>query len=313
MELRRRVPVQNCFAIMQTAIDDWDGLRVLLAVGRAHSFLHAASVLRSAGSTVQRRFTALERHYGITLADRGPNGVVLTTEGRRLFALAEDLESRIAASARDLSPTPIELAGGIRVTAADGFGPSLVRIASDFRRDHPKVFIELVLDQRLHDLSRREADLALRNVKPRAPALIGRRLGDIEYGLYASREYVARNPIRAITDLSRHVFVGYEGTAVQMPEMRWLLEHGAARFALRTTSLASVVDGAVLGEGIAALPHLLAEGKGLCRVLPEADLASLPVWLVCHRDVRKVERVRRFAQGIVEAFGHATRRAAHAR
>jgi DNA-binding transcriptional LysR family regulator len=234
-------------------------------------------------------------------------GVALTAEGRRLFSVAEDLESRIATAARDISSSPTELSGSIRVTAGDGFGSSLVRLASEFRRAHPKVSIHLVLDHRIHDLSRREADLALRSVRPRAPALIARRLGEIGYGLYASREYVTRTPTREIADLTRHTFVGYDGPLAQVPEMRWLAQHGAERFALRTTSMATAFEGALHGEGIAALPHLVALASGLCRVLPGSELPSLPMWLVCHRDVRRIERIRRFSHAIVEAFVRGTR------
>jgi DNA-binding transcriptional LysR family regulator len=288
--------MRNCFAMAQN--QSWDDLRYLLAVARTGSFLHAGHELGTAASTVQRRFGALERQLGTRLGDRTASGVSLTVEGKRLVSLAEELEARIATTTRDLATADARLSGRIRVTAGEGFGPFLLQVTTAFRAQHPDVTIELALDHRLHDLSRREADIGLRNVRPSAKPLVATRLGELQYGLYAAPDYARRRPLRSLSQLRDHLFVGLDGGAARSPEMRWLREHAATRFSVRTESIQLVLEAARFGHGVAALPHVLAQGHGLVQLLPEQRLPALPVWLVMHRELRAIERIRRFAQAI---------------
>lgn len=150
----------------------------------------------------------------------------------------------------------------------------------------------------MHDLARREADIGLRNLRPSARPLIASKLGELQYGLYAAPEYVRRWPLRSVTQLRDHLFVALDGPAARSPELRWLREHGATRFALRTASMQLMLDAVRFAHGIAALPHALAQPHGLVQLLPEQRLPALPVWLVMHRELRAIQRIQRFAQAI---------------
>ena len=207
----------------------------------------------------------------------------------------------MAAASRDLGAADARLSGRIRVTAGDGFGPFLVRVAAAFRAEHPDVSIDLALDHRVYDLSRREADIGLRNQRPTARPLVARKLGELDYGLYASEEYLRGRSLRSRAQLPEHAFIGIEGPAANAAEMRWLREHGATRFSLRSTSLQTVFEAALAGQGIAALPHALARQGKLRHLLRDEQLPALPLWLVMHRDLRTIERIRRFAHAIGEA------------
>jgi DNA-binding transcriptional LysR family regulator len=286
---------------MQNSADNWDDLRYLLAVARCGSFLHAGRKLRTATSTVQRRFGALEQRLGARLGDRTAGGITLTAEGRRLLLLAEDMEARIASANRDLGAADTRLSGRIRITAGDGFGPFLLGVAAAFRAEHPDVSIDLALDHRVYDLARREADIGLRNVRPTAKPLIAHKLGELGYGLYASDAYLRGRWPRTLAQLQEHAFIGLDGQADRSAEMGWLREHELTRFAIRTTAIPSVFEAAQAGLGIAALPHAVAQRGRLLRLLPDTELPPLPVWLVMHRELRAIERIRRFAQAIRDA------------
>jgi DNA-binding transcriptional LysR family regulator len=285
---------------MQIEDRSWDDLRYLLAVKRFGSFQVAGEALGVATSTVSRRVDGLERALGTRLVERTTRGVALTTDAARLVALAEEIELRVASGSRDLGGGDARLAGRIRVTAGDGFMPFLVRAAARFRAAHPDVAIDLVADTRLLDLSRREADLGIRTVKPKSGALVARRLAELEYGLFASPEYLARAPRpRSARELAHHAFVGYEDARARHPAMRWLHEQGAARFVMRVSSDSALVEAVRAAQGIAALPvALVGDDAALVRLLPASELPRLPVWMALHRDLRRVARVRELADAI---------------
>jgi DNA-binding transcriptional LysR family regulator len=279
----------------------WDDLRLLLTVARTGSFLAAARELDAATSTVSRRLAHLEHHAGARLVERRQDGARLTDAGRRLAAVAEEVELRLGTQLRDLRTATAALAGTIRVTAGDGFADFLVAAIASFRAAHPGVAFEVALDERAADLARRAADLAVRTGARREPSLVYRPLGELAYGLYASEAYAAERRLpRREVDLRTHDVLGFIGPAEQLPIMRWLRARGVTRFALRASSFGAFLAATRAGLGIAALPVRL--GGGLVRVLPRARPAPLPVTLVLHPEARRLPHVRAFADHVVAEF-----------
>ncbi len=279
----------------------WEDLRVLLAVSRASSFLAAGRALGVSTSTVARRISVLEAQLGTRLVHRAATGTTLELDAAPIVALAERIEADLAVAVRDLGAKPERLAGTVRVSLGEGFVRFGARVAARFRREHPETQIELVAMERLADLPKREADLAVRVFKFKSDTTLTRKVGELHYGLYASEEYLRRARSSPLTrgNFAAHDFVIYEGFLERQPEVHWLRERGATRFPFRANNTDGIVEGAVLGQGIAALPVLLAEGiEALRRIRLDEDPPTKPVFLAMHRDMRSVPRVRALGEAL---------------
>jgi DNA-binding transcriptional LysR family regulator len=293
---------------MQTQNLTWEDLRVLLAVSRASSFLAAGRTLGLSTSTVARRIGVLETHLRSRIVRRTASGTTIEPGASSLVELAARIESELAVATRDLSAAPEELAGTVRVSVGEGFVRLCARVAAAFRREHPRTFVELAVDQRVADLPKREADIAIRTVKSTSDTVVTRKLGELRYALYASDEYLrrARSARATRDDIPAHDFVIYEGFLERQPEVRWLRERGAVRFPFRASNTDGILEGALCGQGVAALPVLLADGvPTLRRIRAEEELPSKPVFLAIHRDMRSVPRVRALAEALANEFTRA--------
>jgi DNA-binding transcriptional LysR family regulator len=153
----------------------------------------------------------------------------------------------------------------------------------------------LLVDTRIADLSRREADLAVRLIHPEGADLVARGLGEMRYGLYASERYIAAHgrPEGAI-DLSGHAIIQPIGELGKSPEAQYLAEHvRGTRVSLRTTSMLAMAHAAASGMGLAILPAPIAASVGgLVRVAQVPALKPRRIWLVAHRDARRIPRLR---------------------
>lgn len=298
--------MQTGFALVKTTDFSWDDLRVLLAVRRAKSFLAAGRALGVATSTVARRVSALERHLGVRLVQRGADGAILERAAAPLLALAEQLEEKLSLAARDVVANEERYAGKVRISTGDGFVRAAARVAASFRAAHPETHVEIVAEVRMHDLARREADIGIRTARSTSEPLLARRVGDLRYGLYATERYRAHaTPTRRL-DFTRHDFVGYEGFLARQPEMAWLRARGAHRFPYLASNTEGILEGALHGHGIAALPHVLAaEHPTLERLELDEAPPSKPVFVAMHRDLRKVGRVRALAEALGDALAAA--------
>ncbi|OJH41329.1 LysR family transcriptional regulator [Cystobacter ferrugineus] len=283
---------------------NWDDLRYLLTVERAGSLSAAARALGVVTSTVGRRMTALERRLGTRLLARVPEGVRLTPEGRALVRTAAAIESQLHSAERGLKHEEGLLEGPVRLTTGDGFVAFLNPWLARFRERHPGVRVELSTDTRLLDLTRQEADLGVRTVRPKGSSLVARKTGQLAWRLYASSRYLERAaPLRSPGDLANHQVVGFDAALSRMPQLRWLEEWGAGRFVFRSNAAVAVAGAVVAHQGVAALPCALAILHPELRpVLPEVELPLEDVWLVASREARKVPRVRALMGFLAERF-----------
>ena len=171
-------------------MDDWNDARLVLAVSRTGSLTAAAKVLRVDHSTVFRRLTALEARLGLHLFERGPGGAYRpTTAGVRAALAAERMEDEALGMARDLAGQDRRLTGRLRVTCSETLAYRLLtRHIARFRAVQPGIVVELVVDSRVLNLSRREADVALRVARPREGDLWGRKLADVAWTAYGAAD-----------------------------------------------------------------------------------------------------------------------------
>jgi DNA-binding transcriptional LysR family regulator len=273
---------------------DWDDLRIFLAVHRQGAHGAAARALGVDPTTVGRRLGALEAALGVRLFVRTRAGLAATDEGARLYAHAERVEAEVVASERELGDARSALEGTVRLTAGDGIiSYVLVPALGELLARHPALCVELRGEYRTVDLSRREADIALRFARPKAGALVSRRLGLARFGLFASESYLLRRgrPTREEA-LAEHDLIAYETGLDETAPMVWLRRRARGRLRIRSSTTAAMVAACVAGQGIAiAIEAAMRNQPGIVHVLPRADIPSRDVWGVVHADLRRHPRV----------------------
>jgi len=288
---------------------DWDDLRVFLAVARAGSTIAAARVLGVSQPTVQRRLVAFEQAIGRRLVESHPTGYRLTDLGKAMLPQAERIEEEVAAFERGMASSDKGLTGTLKVTCAEGMGRGfLTPLLEVFRARYPAVQVELRMTDRFLDLAKGEADIALRTREPSEGALVARKLADIPWAVYASRDYVERRgrPER-VEDLEHHAVIGFDGEMASHHASRWLRTVAPrAAIAAYGDTLLGLVAAARSGAGLAPLPVVLGEPEEeLVRVLgPLPELQCNKMYLVMHRDLRRVPRVRAFCDFLVAEVAH---------
>jgi len=162
----------------------WDDLRVFLAVHRNRSHAAASRVLSVDSTTVGRRVAALEIAVGARLFTRSPSALLPTQAGQALFEHAERIEAEVLALARKLSGINTQVSGVVRLTAADGLTTYvLVPKLLTLRRAYPSLKVELLGDNELLDIGRREADVAVRVTRPTENYVVAKRVGHLEIGV----------------------------------------------------------------------------------------------------------------------------------
>lgn len=276
---------------------DWNALQFVLALARHQSLDRAAEELGVDPSTVSRRVRALEREIGARVFDRTATGHRLTAVGQRLLEAAERVEADIAAMEREADRADQRLEGLVRIATSDAFGRhKLSGILCSFRVQHPLVDFELLADNRPASLIRREADIAVRFVRPNQAQLASRRIATLGHGLYASQEYLAHHPFDPGEPTRGHALLGYHPSLAPMAEARWLEQRAqGARFALRANRVDLLLPAAVNGMGLAVLPCYIADAEpGLVRLLGPRDVVTRELWVVLHRDSRRIGRIRAF-------------------
>lgn len=283
---------------------DWDDLKHLLAVARHGSTLAAGRALGVDQSTVQRRLAELERRIGQALVRRQPNGYRLTEFGMALLPHAERVEQAAMAFEQHIATATADVAGVVRVTCPE---PIVFRITQStllerFRALHPALQVQFVMSDKYVDLLKGEADVALRSGDTDDGELVGRKIGDSIWAVYASRAYIERHgqPHR-LEDLAQHALVGFDETMAKHRIAAWM-HHVApnATVAARSNSVLGLVYSAKAGVGVAPLPIALGDAEpDLVRVIePVAELSR--IWRVLTTpELRRTPRVSAFFDFIV--------------
>lgn len=271
----------------------WDDLRIFLAVARAGTLSGAASLMHLGLATVSRRIERLESAMARPLFLRHQSGYRLTEDGRALLDRAEEIESAARSLTADTRKEP-EISGPVRLATAENFATALiVSELPALRARYPRLSLDLVTDIAAVNLHRRDADLALRMVKPERGHLTVQRLGTLGYGLYASQSYLAqREPSRAAPDPDIDAFIAWGELQTHLPAAKWIERHLQGRApALTASSLAVQLSACEAGLGLAILPHFLARPRGLVRLDADPGMDQA-IWLVVQSDLLQSRRVR---------------------
>jgi len=284
---RRAAPAQE-----RTGRLEWGHLRYFLELARTGSLSQAARRIGVDRNTVARRVAALEEELGLSLFERGPQGWTRTAAGDELSDLASQVEEDVLRLARHADAQDRALDGSVRLTTASHLAAHLLCPAlPELRARHPGLLLEIAVAQRTFDLTRREADLALRMGRPQDAGLVTRKLSDVAYGLFASAEYAARRT--GPVDFQRDTFLGLDDSLASTPHERWIARLAPERrVVLKANATAALQAAARAGLGVAILPRYVADGDRELVQIDGPEPARHELWLLVHGDLRRVPRVK---------------------
>jgi DNA-binding transcriptional LysR family regulator len=278
---------------------DWEDLHHFVTLAREGTLSGAARTLGVDHATVARRVAALEASTGLKLVDRRARATTLTDDGRRIAAVAAPMEEAAFAVGRAARAAKPEVDGEVTISAPPNFAssviaPQLVRL----RAQHPGIRIKLIGEKRKASLSRREADIALRLMRPVEAGLFVRKIGSFGFSLYGAPSYLEKTPPHALS------FIGYDASMVESPQEVWLRTIiGEREVVLRTNDLETQLAAARSGLGVAALPHYLGDGDpNLQRYTVTQKPINREIWLAVHRDLRQVPAVRAVMEFLVSCL-----------
>lgn len=294
---------------MTTAFDpstiDWNLLRAFVMVIEQGSLTRAARRLGSSQPTLSRQIAALESHVGAALFERAarrltptPQALALAEPAARMLAAAQAM----AVSAHSASS---QLGGTVRLTASEVVSSQILPpLLAQLAVQQPEIQIELVASNALDNLLEREADIAVRMVRPTQGTLIARHLADWPLGFYARQDLLAGRPPVTPASLAQQRWIGFDQSMQMIEGFRaggFDVDRRFFSFRCDDQIVCFEAIRAGVGIGIAIVP--LAERQpGLVRVLPEIDLPVLPVWLTAHRELRSSRRLRLVFDALADAL-----------
>ncbi len=281
---------------MVSEAPDWQLYRAFRAVMREGSLSAAARALRLTQPTLGRQIAALERQIGAVLFTRSPQGLAPTPAAETLLPHAEAMAAAAEAFQRAASGAADASKGTVRITASEIVSAEVLPpILAAFQDSHRGIAIELAPSNRIEDLLRRDADIAVRMTRPAQEALLARRIGAVPIGMYARRDYLARRGTpRSLADLAGHAIIGFD-----RDDSSWRgIE--VARFRVSRESFAFRSDGDLVqlaalraGLGIGGCQTAIAgRDPDLVPVLADEIRFELEMWLAMHEDQRADARLR---------------------
>jgi DNA-binding transcriptional LysR family regulator len=281
---------------MTMADPSWELWRSFLAVMRERSLSGAARALALTQPTIGRHIDGLEAALGLVLFTRSPQGLVATDAAEALLPEAEAMAAAAEALLRLASGAAEAERGTVRLTASEIFAAEVLPpILARFRDRHPGIVLELVATNRIENLLRRDADIAVRTLRPTQGAIVARRIGRVGLGLYAHRRYAEAHGLpQRLDELDRHQSIGFDRDAGSARSI------GATPLALRRERFTFRCDNDVAqlaalraGLGIGGAQHAIARrDPALLPVLPDSLRFGFELWLAMHEDLRASRRVR---------------------
>ena len=282
---------------------EWDDLRFFLAVAETQSLLGGARKLGVNHSTVFRRINRFEKAVGARLFERLPDGYHLTQAGEELLTHASRVGEEIDLLNLKILGKDFRPSGTIRITAPENLANSyLPRYLVSFSKRYPDIDIELSVGAEKLDLTRREADLAIRATADPPPHLIGRKVLALKWAFYASRGYLrSRGTPTDQNALSGHRLIGADGPLQRLSVYRRLADEFSEEIVIKCSTLNAMAALAGAGYGIALLPD-----DQICspnvRLFPATPSFKSEIWLLTHPELRRTERIRLIMDHLSESF-----------
>ncbi|OUR95777.1 LysR family transcriptional regulator [Halobacteriovorax marinus] len=286
---------------------DWNRARAFLVTAEEGSFSAAAKALKVTQSTLGRQVAGLEQELGVTLFQRVGKGIEITASGLKLIEYVKEMADAANRFSLAASGQASGIEGTVVITASEAFSVFLLPpLLKELRELEPGIKIEIVATNLSSDLRRREADIAIRNFKPKHPDLIAQKVKDTKAYLYAAKDYLKRSgPFKRKSDLSKGDFIGFSdntkyieglnqlGLSLTEENFPYISENHIAHWSLIKN-----------GAGIGVMPEKVGEEEpAVERVLKSIPPFPVETWIVSHRELRTSRRIRFVFDFLVKAFG----------
>ena len=288
---------------------NWDDLRIFLAVSEAGNLSAAARALRISQPTVSRRIAALEEQLSARLFDRLPHGLMPTEQGAALLQHAREMARAAEAADRQTAAFAETEEAEVRISVNEQTALFLIDHLPDLRARLPGVQMELAVSHLLANLSRREADLLIRNCMPDYGALVAKKLGVMAFAVYGAREYVEHFQSATPEALFAQAdWIGWDEEHQYMSGQDWLVERlgqagGPRREVLRVNDGMTLLLAVRRGVGLGVLPCCAGDADpSLVRLGGPLRDAAASQYLLVHPDLRKVPAVRRAIDALAWLF-----------
>ncbi|MGR5166340.1 LysR family transcriptional regulator [Vibrio astriarenae] len=288
---------------------EWRFWHVFLAVAESGSLTKAASVLDTSQPTLSRQLYQLEKQLGRSLFDRSTRGLALTSFGQTLLEESRKMATSANKLERLIQGQDIELFGTVRLSVNEMIAQYyLPEILPEFLDSYPNLQVQVLVTNQITSLDKRDADIAIRMLRPKQQDLVMKHLFDIELGAFASEAYLTKagtpkNP----EELSNHRILGYDRDK-QLEEgaasLGWDIKNDELFF--RTDNMPLLVELASHGGGVVFTHQDVAEKACLKRIECGLNIPALPVYLACHRDVQHNNRIRLLMNFLTRHLGEAT-------
>jgi DNA-binding transcriptional LysR family regulator len=278
----------------------WDDFRLIKAIADHDGLTGAAAALGVNHSTVFRRLGQLEEQLALPLFERRKTGYVATAAGAEMAALAARMEEDVTAFGRRLAGRDVAPSGEVRVTTTDTlYLNMLLPIFAAFRQAHPMIRLDVVIGNQTLNLSKRDADVAIRASDSPGETLIGRRLATLMWAIYGRKED-ALTPAETADPaaLFERNWVTLGDQLGYVKAARYVRDRVAAeKIALRSSAVLGLSEAVEQGLGIGPLPCFIADQRpGLIRLMPPDPDFSTGLWILTHPDIRNAPRVRAFME-----------------
>ncbi len=274
---------------------NWDDLKIFLELARQGRLAVAAERLNLDQTTISRRIQRLESSLSTHLFDRTRAGHILTAEGQRLLAHAEQCETAVFDARESVLGGDKALSGAVRLNTTEAFGAFFIaKGLAGFSLEFPNIDLDLIASAGFLSLTKREIDLAIQLAKPRHGRIISQKLTDYRLKLYASQSYLDMNePVKSVTDLKNHRLIGYVDDQIYAPELRYLQTITKSDPHIRSSSLIAQLNLTIEGGGLCILPQFLAQQESkLVPILQNEVELERTFWLLTHEDLQHTARIR---------------------
>ncbi|CAM3928741.1 LysR family transcriptional regulator [Serratia silvae] len=287
---------------------DWNDLRFFLTVARTRSLTKTATALKVSQSTVARRIEAIENSLRANLFAHHQTGYFLTDAGQDILKYAEEVEERILLLASRVSGLDLRPVGTVRLATAETLASQLIIPAlSRFSARFPDITLEIITGVNTVSITRHDADLALRLVRPEQNSLKIRRVGRMASAVYGSETYLRQHPAPDTLPLDRRGFITWDSSYNHLPSAKWLSgTYPNAPATLVITSVVSQIAAVKASLGLAVLPCFIAsQNSEMVEVIPTEQVFAEDLWLVSHADLTASTRIRAVADFLVKIIAEA--------
>lgn len=288
---------------------DWDKLRIFHTVAEVGSFTHAGEALNLSQSAISRQISTLEESIGVSLFHRHARGLLLTEQGEILHQAAKEIFGKLALIEGRLSDSKELAEGPLRITVPEFIGSTwLAPRIRELKEKYPNIQLTILLDDRILNLSMREADAAIRLYEPEQQDLIQRHLTTLHFKIYVSKSYIEQHGYpKKISELKKHILIGFpESMPTPYIDPNWLFrlanvdptEHNNIIMMNSILGMYNAVDS---GAGIAALPEYMVKGNdNLVEVIPDHKGQNVEMFFVYPEERRHSGRISAFRKFILE-------------